>query len=171
MDEESNTRVSKDVVYDVDTIKVLEGIEGIRKRPAMYIGTTSEDGLHHLVWEVIDNSLTYETPILVEENGKVKLEKIGSFVDSYIMQNYSYIESKNDMEILRDKFNIKALSFDENTLKLTWTPISSLIRHKVNSKIYEITLQNNRKVQITPYSVEGGACGISKIIVEDVRQC
>ncbi len=57
MDEESNTKVSKDVAYDVDTIKVLEGTEGIRKRPAMYIGTTGEEGMHHLVWEVVDNSV------------------------------------------------------------------------------------------------------------------
>ncbi|MHA1622580.1 MAG: ATP-binding protein, partial [Candidatus Heimdallarchaeaceae archaeon] len=48
---------SKDSAYGVDSIKVLEGTEGIRKRPAMYIGTTGEEGLHHLVWEVVDNSV------------------------------------------------------------------------------------------------------------------
>ncbi len=57
MEEESNIKVSKDVAYDVDTIKVLEGTEGIRKRPAMYIGTTTAEGLHHLIWEVVDNSV------------------------------------------------------------------------------------------------------------------
>ncbi len=57
MNEESKTNSSKEVTYDVDTIKVLEGTEGIRKRPAMYIGTTGEEGLHHLVWEVVDNSV------------------------------------------------------------------------------------------------------------------
>ncbi len=43
--------------YGVESIKVLEGTEGIRKRPAMYIGSTSEEGLHHLVSEVVDNSV------------------------------------------------------------------------------------------------------------------
>ncbi|MCG3255771.1 MAG: DNA topoisomerase IV subunit B, partial [Candidatus Heimdallarchaeota archaeon] len=57
MNEESKTNSGNKSTYDVDTIKVLEGTEGIRKRPAMYIGTTGEEGLHHLVWEVVDNSV------------------------------------------------------------------------------------------------------------------
>ena len=42
--------------YGADSIQVLEGLEPVRKRPGMYIGSTGPDGLHHLIWEIFDNS-------------------------------------------------------------------------------------------------------------------
>ena len=51
----SNTAVEHE--YGADQIQILEGLEAVRKRPGMYIGTTSSRGLHHLVYEIVDNSV------------------------------------------------------------------------------------------------------------------
>ena len=79
----SNTSINHDN-YTSDDIQVLEGLEAVRKRPGMYIGTTSSTGLHHLVWEIIDNSVDealagYATQIevSVDENDIVTVKDNG----------------------------------------------------------------------------------------------
>ena len=53
--EKLNVAIEDD--YDANSLKVLEGLEAVRKRPGMYIGGTGSRGMHHILWEIIDNSI------------------------------------------------------------------------------------------------------------------
>ncbi|MFH1307408.1 MAG: DNA topoisomerase (ATP-hydrolyzing) subunit B [archaeon] len=75
---------SKGTKYDANDISVLEGLDGVRKRPAMYIGSTGKEGLHHLVYEAVDNSVDEclagvctSIKITIRKDGSVRVEDNG----------------------------------------------------------------------------------------------
>ncbi len=93
--------------YNDESITVLEGLEHVRKRPGMYIGSTDERGLHHLVWEIVDNSIDEalagygkEITVIINEDNSITVEDNGRGVPSGMHKT-----GKNTMEIIYTKLN------------------------------------------------------------------
>jgi len=97
----TGTQVDKNGSYDAGDIKVLKGLEAVRMRPAMYVGSTGEKGLHHLIWEVVDNAIdeamagaATKVKVTINENGSVTVEDDGRGipVDLHLQENKSALE-------------------------------------------------------------------------------
>ncbi len=81
---DDNINNGDSMAYDESSIKILEGLEAVRKRPGMYIGSTDKRGLHHLIWEIVDNSIDEvingygkHIKIVIQKDGCISVEDEG----------------------------------------------------------------------------------------------
>ena len=107
--------------YNAESIKILEVLEGVRRRPSMYIGSTSKDGLHHLVYEIVDNSVDEAMAghcknihVKINKNGSVTVVDDGRGIPVEINKQYK----KSALEIVFTKLHAGG-KFDKDSYKIS----------------------------------------------------
>ena len=158
--------------YGADDIEVLEGLEGVRKRPAMYIGSTNLSGLHHLVWEIVDNGVDealsgYGDTIRVtlHKDGSISIEDKGRGIPVGINKKYnkSAVELIFSMLHSGGKFNSKVYSNSAGLHGVGASVTNAL------SEWLEVTISREGKLHYIRYE-HGGKLKVPLKIIGDASK-
>ena len=155
--------------YNAESIKVLEGLEGVRQRPAMYIGSTGKDGLHHLVYEAVDNSVDEALAgfcklinVILNKDGSLTVEDDGRGIPVDIHQIYKVPAVQVALTKLHagGKFDKKSYMISGGLHGVGISCVNAL------SKKFIVEIKRDGKIYRQEYSI-----GIPKTKLEIVGKC
>ncbi len=178
----SNEMPEQSQTYDASSIQVLEGLEAVRKRPSMYIGSTDYRGLHHLVYEVVDNSIDEalagyckNIEVTINKDGSVTVEDDGRGIPVEMMAKYK----RPALEIVMTRLHAGG-KFDNRTYKVSgglhgvgvsvvnglseWLDVYVSLNHKIYYQRYE---KGKPVTEVTEQSAASTHTGTKIIFLPD----
>ncbi len=147
--------------YNADNIQILEGLEAVRKRPGMYIGSTSSRGLHHLVYEIVDNSIDEaisgyckNIKVTIKENGGIEVEDDarGMPVDINTKMGLSGVEIIHTILHAGGKFDSGSYKVSGGLHGVGASVVNALSKEMTvevmrDSKVYKIAFSRGKKTE------------------------